>query len=64
MTQRLLTVEQVAERLALSPRTIRNRIGPRAKVRFPIPSRKIGKAVRFIEADVDRFIQELPGSQC
>lgn len=58
-TKRLMTIEEVAEYLSISPRTIYNSIGPKSKKAFPIRARRIGRLVRFDRRDVDRFIERL-----
>ena len=59
MTERLLTPEQAAERLAVAPKTIRDwlRTGK-------LKGRKLGgnKLWRIREADLDSFIRENGGS--
>jgi excisionase family DNA binding protein len=49
----LLDKKQAAQRLHCSLRTINNRIKARS-----IPFVKLGKSVRFIPADLERFIYE------
>lgn len=51
-TEGLLDKIQAAARLRVSPRTIDNRIKDGA-----IPYVKLGKLIRFIPADLERFIQ-------
>lgn len=48
---RLLTVDEVADILQVSPRTVRTWSWDRR-----IPSVKIGSRLRFKEADIDRWI--------
>ena len=57
---RLLNVEQTAQYLSISPKTIRNRLGPRAPDPFPVKPKKIGKRVLFDIRDLDRYIDALP----
>jgi len=63
MTQRLLkrflSVEETAQYLGLSPRTIYNQVGPRAKKRFPIKPKKIGGLVKFDRNDIEQYIESL-----
>ena len=61
--RQLLSVEQVANRLNLSPRTIRNRICRKAKNPFPIKAKRLGRRVLFDSVDVRKFIESLPYSQ-
>lgn len=51
MTNRLLSVEEVAKRLGISMRTVRRLIGDGA-----IPTHRIGRSVRVSEDDLDRYI--------
>ena len=57
---RLLNVNQTAEYLSISPKTIRNGLGPKAKDPFPIPSKKIGKRRLFDKRDLDCYIDSMP----
>jgi predicted DNA-binding transcriptional regulator AlpA len=57
---RLLNVEQAARFLGIAPKTLRNRIGPRAKHPFPVRPKKIGKRVLFDRRDLDNFVNSLP----
>ena len=56
---RMLSIEEVATRLGIAPQTIRNKLGPRAKKKFPIKPRKVCGSVRFRSDDVDKFILSL-----
>ena len=58
-TNRLLSIEEAATMLSLSPRTIRNQVGPKAMRNFPIKPVRIGRAVRFRLSDVQSFIDKL-----
>jgi predicted DNA-binding transcriptional regulator AlpA len=60
ITPRLLSVEQAARFLGIAPKTLRNRIGPRAKHPFPVRPKKIGKRVLFDRKDLDNFVNSLP----
>ena len=55
--KRWMTVEEVAEYIGFSPRTIYNRTGPRAKNPFPVRPRRLGKAVRFDKREIDRYFE-------
>lgn len=59
MPKRWLSVEEVAEYLGMSPKTVYNKIGPNAKDPFPIPSKKFGKFVRFDLRAVDEYMESL-----
>ena len=56
---RLLNVKQAARYLSIAPKTIRNRIGPRAPNPFPVKPKRIGKRVLFDRKDLDRFVDSL-----
>jgi predicted DNA-binding transcriptional regulator AlpA len=60
---RLLTVDQTACYLGLSEKTLRNRLGPRAKKPFPVKPLRIGGKILFQIADLDSFIDRLAASQ-
>ncbi len=54
-----LTVEETAELLRISPKTIRNGLGARAVKPFPIRSIKVGGRVLFRRSDVETYIAGL-----
>lgn len=56
---RLLSVADAAKYLGLSAKTIRNRLGPKAKQPFPVKPKKIGRKVLFERADLDAFADGL-----
>ena len=56
---RLLSVEQTAKYLSIAPKTLRNRLGPRAPSPFPVRPKKIGGRVLFDIKDLNGFIDEL-----
>ena len=58
-TKRLLSVEETASYLGLSPRTIYNAIAPKSKNPFPVKPKRIGKLVRFDIRDLDTFAESL-----
>ena len=57
---RLIDIEQTAKYLSLSPKTIRNRIGPKAKNPFPVKPKRVGRKVLFDIRDIDRYIDSMP----
>ena len=57
---RLIDIEQTAKYLSLSPKTIRNRIGPKAKNPFPVKPKRVGRKVLFDIRDIDRYIDSIP----
>ena len=56
---RLLNIEQTAKYIGLAPKTIRNRLGPKAPDPFPVKPKKLGGRVLFDIRDLDQFIDEL-----
>jgi predicted DNA-binding transcriptional regulator AlpA len=57
--KRLLTVEEAAHYLAISPKSIRNRLGPKAAKPFPIRPVRVSGRVLFRKDDLDAFIDGL-----
>ena len=57
VTKRLLTINETAKYLGISPRTIYNGISRKSKVKFPISPKRVGRAVRFDLKDLNRFIE-------
>jgi excisionase family DNA binding protein len=57
--KRLFSVEDAARYLDISPRTIYNQIGKRAKKKFPVRPKRIGKLVKFDRKDLDDYITSL-----
>jgi len=59
MEKRLLSVEETATYLSLSPRTIYNAISRNSKTPFPVKPKRYGKRVLFDIRDLDRFVDSL-----
>ena len=57
--RRLLSVEEAANYLGLSPRTIYNGVHRKAKKPFPVKPKRIGKLVKFDRLDLDKYIESL-----
>jgi len=57
--KRLLPVEATAAYLGISPKTIRNGLGLRAKKPFPIKPVRLAGRVLFRREDLDKFIDGL-----
>jgi len=57
--RRLLSVEETASYLGISARTIYNKIGRKAKEKFPVKPKRIGKLVKFDIRDLDSYIESL-----
>ena len=56
---RLLSVKESAAILGLAPRTIYNQIGNKAKNRFPIKPKRVGRLVKFAFKDVEAYINSI-----
>jgi len=57
--RRLLSVEEAATYLGLSPRTIYNGVHRKSKNPFPVKPKRLGKLVKFDREDLDKFIESL-----
>jgi predicted DNA-binding transcriptional regulator AlpA len=57
--KRLLSVEEAAAYLGISPRSLYNQVAPRAKNPFPVKPKRIGKLVKFDRKDLDAWIATL-----
>ena len=57
---RMLSVDQTAQYIGLASKTIRNRIGPKAKIPFPVKVKRIGGRVLFDVKDLDAYLDRLP----
>jgi len=58
-TKRLLSVEETATYLGLSPRTIYNAVARKSKKPFPVKPKRIGKLVRFDIRDLEHYVESL-----
>lgn len=57
MSSRLIDIRQLSERIGLKPKTIRNRLHEET---FPLkPLKQGGRKNFWLEADVDRYIEDL-----
>ncbi len=59
LTTRLLSVEETAKYLGISPRTIYNQTGRKAKIKFPVKPKKVGKLLKFDLRELDAYIESL-----
>ena len=57
--KRLLTVEEAAFYLSISPRTLYDRVAPKSKRPFPVKPKRMGKLVRFDIRDLDGYVDSL-----
>jgi len=53
----MIGIEELAEYIGIRPQTIRNKINLGT---FPIPTRKIGRLLKWDRTDVDRYLDRLP----
>jgi len=56
---RLLGIVETANYLGIAPKTLRNRLGPRAEHPFPVKPKRIGKRVLFDVKALDAFVDSL-----
>ena len=59
LTKRLLSVGETARYLGISCRTIYNQLGPKAKKKFPVKPKRVGRLVKFDIRDLDIYIDKL-----
>ncbi|MFX0197219.1 MAG: helix-turn-helix transcriptional regulator [Candidatus Hodarchaeota archaeon] len=57
--RRLLSVEETAIYLGLSPRTIYNAVARKSKRPFPVKPKRIGKLVKFDIKDLEQYVESL-----
>jgi len=57
---RLLGIEEAAEDLSISPKTIRNGLSRGADTPFPVKPKRYGKRVLFDIKDLDCYVDSLP----
>ena len=57
--RRLLSVEETAHILGISPGTIYNGVSRKSKRPFPIKAKRLGKLVKFDSRDVYEYIDSL-----
>lgn len=59
--KRLLSVNEAAINLGISPKTIRNGLGPRAQRAFPVQPVRVAGRVLFPIERLDQFVDDLKG---
>jgi hypothetical protein len=59
---RLLSIDDAAEFIGLSPGTLRNRLCRRAADPFPVRPKRQGRRVVFDIKDLEKYADELPYS--
>ena len=57
LKKRLLSIEETAEILGISPRTIYNGVAPKAKRPFLIKPKRVGRLVKFRIEDIEAYIE-------
>ncbi len=57
--KRLLSVEETASFLGISVRTIYNQICRKAKNKFPIKPKRIGRRILFDVRDLEHYVDSL-----
>ena len=57
--KRFLSVNETAAYLNISPRTIYNKTGRKAKEKFPVRPKRVGRCVRFDIKDIEKYIDSL-----
>ena len=57
--KRLLSAEETAAYLGLSVRTLYNKTGRKAKVKFPVKPKRIGKLLKFDLQEINDYIDSL-----
>ena len=60
ITPRMLSVEDAARYIGIAAKTIRNRIGPKAAIPFPVKPKRIGGRVLFDVKELDAYLDLLP----
>jgi hypothetical protein len=58
-SKRLLSVEEAAHYCGISPKTMRNGLGPKAKKPFPVKPVRYNGKVLFRREDLDHFIDAM-----
>lgn len=54
-----MSVEETAHYLGISPQTIYNKTHRRAKNRFPVKPKRVGKLLKFDKREVDAYVDSL-----
>ena len=57
MKKRMIGIKELSEYIGLKPQTIRNQISLGT---FPIPTKKIGRLLKWDIRDVDKYLDRLP----
>jgi excisionase family DNA binding protein len=54
---RLLDIKEICGLLSIKPQTVYNQL---ASGTFPIPTRKVGRMLRWHQQDVNHYLESLP----
>jgi len=57
---RLLSIDQAAWYMGISPKTVRNALCRSAKTPFPVKPKRHGKRILFDIQDLDAYIDSMP----
>jgi predicted DNA-binding transcriptional regulator AlpA len=57
--KRLLSVDETASYLGISPRYLYNRTGRKSKNPFPVKPKRIGKLIKFDRRELDEWIESI-----
>ncbi len=57
--KRLLNIEETANFLGISVRTIYNQIGRKAKKKFPVKAKRIGRRILFDIRELESYVDSL-----
>jgi predicted DNA-binding transcriptional regulator AlpA len=57
--KRLLSVEETAAYIGISPRTLYNRISWKATNPFPVTPKRVGRRVKFDRDELDAYVDSL-----
>jgi len=59
MQKRLLNIQETAHFLGISVRTIYNQIGRKAKIKFPVKAKRIGRRILFDIRELESYVDSL-----
>jgi hypothetical protein len=60
VTPRMLSVDEAARYIGIAAKTIRNRVGPKAKIAFPVKPTRIGGRMLFDVQKLDEYLDTVP----
>jgi len=59
LVKRLVSVEEAAAYLGISPKTVYNQIARKSKRRFPVKPKRVGRLVKFDIHDLEAYVDSL-----